>query len=167
MSALFEPAGVEWSGVSPKLATAHRIVGTIPLSLVGLGLAIGAFFTQSVSVWLVLGLGAGAAIFFALALWVFWWAPRNQQRWGYAEHEDDLLVTHGILWRRTVAVPFGRMQFVDVEAGPLDRSFGFASVTLHTASTKTAAKIPGLPMAEAQRLRDRLTALGEVHGAGL
>ena len=79
----------------------------------------------------------------------------------------NLLVTGGVMFRRLVAVPYGRMQFVDMQAGPIDRAFGIASVTLHTASTETAATIPGLPADEATRLRNRLTELGESHGAGL
>jgi len=66
-----------------------------------------------------------------------------------------------------VGVPYGRLQFVDVTAGPLARAFGFATVTLHPASTSTAAAIPGVPLDEAARLRNRLTELGESHGAGV
>ena len=71
------------------------------------------------------------------------------------------------MFKRLVAIPYGRMQFVDVEAGPLARAYGVATVTLHTASPETAADIPGLPAAEATRLRNRLTELGEAHGAGV
>jgi membrane protein YdbS with pleckstrin-like domain len=59
------------------------------------------------------------------------------------------------------------MQFVDVSAGPIDRVFGLATVQLHTAAAATDAKIPGLATEEAQRLRDRLAALGEARAAGL
>ena len=103
----------------------------------------------------------------ALAVWVWTWAARNQANWGYAENDDDLLVTSGVMFKRLVAVPYGRMQFVDVNAGPVQRAFGIATVSLHTASTETAADIPGLLADEATRLRNRLTELGEAHGAGL
>ena len=99
--------------------------------------------------------------------WGWLWAGRNQRSWGYTENADDLLVTRGVMFKRLVAIPYGRMQFVDVEAGPLARAFGIATVTLHTASTETAADIPGLPADEATRLRNRLTELGEARGAGL
>ena len=60
-----------------------------------------------------------------------------------------------------------RMQYVDVQAGPLDRAYGLARVQLHTAAPGTSAHIPGLPADEAARLRDRLTAAGEAQAAGL
>ena len=61
----------------------------------------------------------------------------------------------------------GRMQLVDVTAGPIDRSLGLTTVKLHTAAATTDAAIPGLPPEEAGALRDRLAARGEEHSAGL
>lgn len=87
--------------------------------------------------------------------------------WGYAGRERDLLVRHGLLIRRLSIVPYARMQFVDVTAGPLERAFGLATVQLHTAAAASDARVPGLPPAEAARLRDRLAALGEDLGEGL
>ena len=85
----------------------------------------------------------------------------------YVERADDLLVTSGILFRRLVVVPYGRLQLVDVVAGPLDRAFGIATVRLHTAAATTDATIPGLTPDNASGLRDRLAARGESRGAGL
>lgn len=99
--------------------------------------------------------------------WTWFWADRSRRAIGYAEQDDDLIVTSGVMFRRLVAVPYGRMQFVDVSAGPLARWLGIATVTLHTASTETAADIPGLPAEEATRLRNRLTELGEARGSGV
>ena len=92
---------------------------------------------------------------------------RNYRSWGYAERADDLLVTHGVLVRRLVVVPYGRMQLVDVTAGPVERKFGISTLRLHTASAGTDARIHGLEAPEAARLRDRLAALGESQSAGL
>ena len=92
---------------------------------------------------------------------------RNARWWGYAERDDDLYVRHGALFRTLVVVPYGRMQYVDVQAGPLEQLFSIASVHLHTASPGTSARIPGLPAEEAARLRDRLTSRGEAQAAGL
>ena len=92
---------------------------------------------------------------------------RSYAAWGYLEREDDLLVRRGVLVRRTSVVPYGRMQYVDVTAGPLARRLGIATVTLHTAAAATDASIPGLLADEAARLRDRLAALGEARQAGV
>ena len=92
---------------------------------------------------------------------------RRYAAWGYLEREDDLLVRRGVLVRRTSVVPYGRMQYVDVTAGPLARRFGLAMVTLHPAAAATDASVPGLRAEEASRLRDQLAALGEARQAGV
>ena len=91
---------------------------------------------------------------------------RRFASWGYAEREDDLLVRRGVLFSRLSVVPYGRMQFVDVTAGPLERSFRLATVKMHTAAAASDARIPGLEREEAARLRDRLAELGEAQAAG-
>jgi membrane protein YdbS with pleckstrin-like domain len=112
--------------------------------------------------------GLLAAVVVAAAVaWAWVVVGRAARSWRYAERAEDLLVARGVLRRQLVVVPYGRMQFVDVTAGPLDRRFGLAAVQLHTAAAATDARIPGLPPEEAARLRDRLAALGEARSAGL
>ena len=167
MSDFFESSKIEWKSVSAELATAYQLLWGVPLFLMSLSAGalayVGSFFAD----WMVLAFGGTAIALLIGSIWVFLWAKKAQRSWGYAEHEDELVVKHGIVWRRIVFVPFGRMQFVDVTAGPVDRWLGFTNVTLHTASTKTAAKIPGLPPAEASRLRNLLIDRGETDSAGL
>ncbi|GGU27327.1 PH domain-containing protein [Streptomyces daghestanicus] len=99
--------------------------------------------------------------------WGWVMLERNWRSWRYAERADDLLLTRGVLWREETVVPYGRMQLVEVTSGPVERYFGLAGVQLHTAAAATDATIPGLDPAEAERLRDRLTELGEARSAGL
>ena len=112
--------------------------------------------------------GGGAVagvVLVALLVLVF---VRNRFRaWAYAERDEDLIVSRGVMFRRLSVVPYGRMQFVDVTAGPVERAFRLATVKLHTASAASDARIPGLERDEAARLRDRLAALGEAKAAGL
>jgi membrane protein YdbS with pleckstrin-like domain len=110
---------------------------------------------------------AGLAVAAALTGLVLVAVERRYAAWGYLEREDDLLVRRGVLIRRTSVVPYGRMQYVDVTAGPLARRYGLAMVTLHTAAAATDASVPGLRAEEASRLRDRLAALGEARQAGV
>jgi membrane protein YdbS with pleckstrin-like domain len=160
---LFAPLADDWQPASPVLATYRR---TLLCSVAGL-LAV-----VTVVGGLVVGLPGPLLVGIPVALvvvasvgWVL--LGRNARSWAYAEREEDLYVTHGLMFRRLVVVPYGRMQYVDVNAGPLEQAFGVASVHLHTASPGTSAHIPGLPKQEAARLRDRLTSLGESQAAGL
>jgi uncharacterized protein len=108
---------------------------------------------------------AAAAIAIALLRAII--VVRSVRAWGYAERDEDLLVRHGLFLRKLSIVPYARMQFVDVTAGPMERMFGLATVTMHTAAAASDARIPGLPSAEAARLRDRLSSLGESRSEGL
>jgi uncharacterized protein len=92
---------------------------------------------------------------------------RRVRAWGYAEREDDLFVRRGVMFSRMSVIPYGRMQFIDVTAGPVERLFGLATVRMHTAAAASDARIPGLAADEAARVRDRLAELGEAQAAGL
>ncbi|MGW0824326.1 PH domain-containing protein [Streptomyces sp. NPDC002845] len=150
-----------WTGLPPGLLRMRRLLLVVWLGSLTVGLA------------LLLGLlaGPGWAAFALLPLGLLLWGwsmlGRNWRSWRYAERSDDLLISRGVLWREETVVPYGRMQLVEVTSGPVERHFGLASVQLHTAAAATDATIPGLDPAEAERLRDRLTELGEARSAGL
>lgn len=93
--------------------------------------------------------------------------PRQARSFGYQLRHDDLVFRRGILWQRVVAVPYGRMQLVDITHGPLDRGFGIAQLKLVTAAASTGVTIPGLTQAAAEQLRDTLIAVAETRRTGL
>ncbi len=96
-----------------------------------------------------------------------WFSRRRFRAWRYQERNEDLLVARGVMVQRLSVVPYGRMQFVEVTAGPVERIFHLSTVKLHTAAAASDARIPGLEVEEAARLRDRLTELGEAMAAGM
>ena len=155
------PGEPVWTGLPPGLLHMRRL-----LLVVWLGI-----LTIASGVLLALFAGPGWAAFallpLALAAWGWVLLGRNWRSWRYAERADDLLISRGVLWHEETVVPYGRMQLVEVTSGPVGRRFGLAGVQLHTAAAATDAVIPGLDPAEAERLRDRLTELGEARSAGL
>lgn len=162
MNDLFAPPGNTWQPVSPQLRRLRRAVLS---GLTGTGLlAVVGYAVATRWTWWLLLAGLALVLVFT-AGWAL--VGRNVRNWGYAERDEDLYVKHGALFKALVAVPYGRMQYVDVTSGPLEQLYGIASVHLHTASPKTSASIPGLPRDEAARLRDRLTSLGQAQAAGL
>lgn len=163
MDQLFAPPGNDWRPVSPALARLRRtVLGGVAATIVVVLVVGGAILDLPTWSWL-------GGIVLAVAATAFGWVliGRNARWWGYAERDEDLYIKHGALFRTLVVVPYGRMQYVDVQAGPLEQVFKIASVHFHTAAPGTSARIPGLPAAEAARLRDQLTALGESRASGL
>ncbi len=163
MNDLFAPPGNSWRPVAPQLGTMRRLVLSAS-AVVGLVGIVVLHLILDLPTWLLV-LAIAAVVTLAVLGWLV--IGRNTRSWGYAERDEDLYIKHGATFRELIAVPYGRMQFVDITSGPLERAFGIASVRLHTASPGTSARIPGLPKEEAARLRDSLTSLGEAQAAGL
>lgn len=152
-----------WIAVSPRLITARRIALLLSYLVVA-AVIVALFVVPGVPSWVAYSVLGGALI---VLVWLWWLIGRRVRSFGYAERGDDLLVTSGILFRRLVIVPYGRMQLVDVKAGPIDRWLGVTTVQLHTAAATTDASIPGLVPADAAALRDRLARRGEERSSGL
>ncbi|HZN74402.1 MAG TPA: PH domain-containing protein [Micromonosporaceae bacterium] len=156
------PDTVQWRSVSRRLIWVEelQLLTGVAMSLVGCLIAWLIFQDSWVP-------GTIAAVVLAYAVIRAVVIVRYVRSWGYAERERDLLVRHGRLIRRLSIVPYARMQFVDVTAGPLERAFNLATVQLHTAAAASDARVPGLEPGEAARLRDRLASLGEDRAEGL
>ena len=157
---------VQFTPLHPKFKNVTIIRwGLLCLFIIAAGLAaalLGNHLSGNDWIWWV-----GFAIAVAFALWLVWLALRRARVFGYAELDDELLIRSGIMFHRVTVVPYGRMQQVNVETGPLLKRYGLASVELVTASAGTDAKIPGVALEEAERLREKLTALGEANMEGL
>lgn len=140
----------------------------VQLISAGIGFAIVA--GAALAVWLIFGfwfvwIPAGVIlVIIAITMSV---TPRQARAYGYQLRDDDLVFRKGILWQRVVAVPYGRMQLVDITHGPLDRGFGIAQLKLVTAAATTGVVIPGIPQASAETLRDTLIAVAETRRTGL
>jgi len=155
------PDDVAWSAVSPRLALGRRIVACGSMLVLAVVVVVVAGVVGSPRAFL------GALVPLALGGWVWWLIGRQVTAIAYAERDEDLLVRKGVMFRSLVVVPYGRMQYVDLQSGPLQRAFGIATVELHTATPQTDAQIPGLKPDDAARLREKLATLGNTQASGL
>lgn len=84
---------------------------------------------------------------------------RRHHARGYVMGDDRLRVVRGVMFHRDTVVPFGRVQHIDVNQGPLERFFGLATLTLHTAGTHNASvHLPGLEEGLAREMRETIRA---------
>lgn len=149
-----------WRPVSPRLARVRLItlaafVGPLLVALV----LVGALVTR----WALLG----ALALVVVAVWSAWVIVRQVSAISWVELDEEIVIRRGRLFRSLVSVPYGRLQYVDIQSGPLMRSQGIATCEIHTASPESGGSLPGLPVAEAEALRARLSARGEAQRAGL
>jgi len=152
--AWLRPSPGLWRMRKAEIATVTVVLGAF-FGLVFLA-AVGRL-AGAISLGVVVLTGAGSS----------WFVRRRYRAWRYVERHEDLIVGRGVMVQRLSVVPYGRMQFVEVTAGPVERLFHLSTVKLHTAAAASDARIPGLETAEAARLRDRLTELGESMAAGM
>lgn len=150
-----------WQGVSPK----YVIVDLIGYVISGLVMTAIALVPQLAFGWefgWLLPIIVGA-----LSLLMIAFTPRRVRSIGYQLRADDLLFKRGIMWQRIVAVPYGRMQLVDINRGPIARLCGLSELKFVTAAAASGVVIPGLPEQVAEELRDTLVSLAESRRAGL
>lgn len=154
------PVG-QWRRVAPRYVVVV-IVGSLMSGLVLCAIAT--------FLWLVAGWswawGALIAIIVITVVQLII-APRRARAIGYQLRDDDLLFRRGIMFQRFVSVPYGRMQLIDINRGPVGRMLGLADLRFVTAAASTNVSIPGLPEGDAAELRDRLVELAESRRAGL
>lgn len=104
------------------------------------------------------GIIAGLVLLIALACIIRLPTRRYNAR-GYQMSADRLRVVRGLLLRSDTVVPFGRVQHIDVDQGPLERFFGIATLTLHTAGNHNASvSLPGLGEELAREMREEIRA---------
>ncbi|MCU1546222.1 MAG: hypothetical protein JWP30_1322 [Homoserinimonas sp.] len=160
MTNRLEVPDATWRRVSSQFIVAELITGlgfwlivalaTIVLHVIGFAWA-----------WWVTALAVTIVLVEAIII------PRQVRSYGYQLRADDLLFRRGIMFLRVVAVPYGRMQLVDINRGPLSRALGLSELKFVTAAASTGVVIPGLNAPDAEQLRDHLVALAESRRAGL
>ena len=150
----------DWQRVSPKYIVVD-VVGYIIFGAIATAGAFVPFWIGWELGWL---LGVGMAVLFLL---IIAFTPRRVRSIGYLLREDDLLFRRGIMFQRFVAVPYGRMQLVDITRGPIARALGLAELKFVTAAASSGVLIPGLTLETAEALRDHLVTVAETRRAGL
>lgn len=143
--------------VSVSLIRARYVAGIVGDVLCVLMIA-GAITSASLTgIWWLAALGALPLVILLQHLLL---TPRRVRAIGYLDAEDDVTIASGVMFRSVHTIPYGRVQSVKIDEGPVDRRYGLARLTVSTANGASTVVLPGLPRAEAERLRALLTARG-------
>ena len=113
----------------------------------------------------------GLAVIGVFGLWGLWWiltTPRRTRALSYALESNHLMARRGIMFRSMSSMPYGRIQYVDVDSGPLERMCGVARLTVRTAGTTTGTMVLfGIPLNVAEELRADLVRRADERMAAL
>lgn len=150
-----------WHQISPRYVVSQIVQNLIFLAVVAAVAVVLAVVLDQTWAWIPAGVIAVVEMITLVVL------PRQARAIGYMLRADDIVFRKGILWQRMVAVPYGRMQLVDITQGPLDRAFGVTQLKMVTAAATTGVQIPGLTQQAAETLRDTLIEVAETRRTGL
>jgi uncharacterized protein len=140
--------------LDPRIVQVWRIFGGLGLLLPLLPVAvIGALLVGGRP-----GLLVPLAALVVLAAHVTWYPGARYRRWRWRLTPLALELRYGVLVHRHEAVPYFRIQQIDVAQGPLDRLLELATLQVTTASASGSVALPGIPAAEAPRVRAELLA---------
>jgi membrane protein YdbS with pleckstrin-like domain len=147
--------------VDPRSVKVTRIIGLsltlliamVPLILVTIGWAVGGIPSA-----VYLPLLGGLLLLLTLPLtFAYKWPAARHRRLRYLVDEGGLRIRRGVFWRKVIWIPISRIQHTDFSQGPVQRPFGLATLTVHTAGTEGASiSLAGLEHGVATRLCDHL-----------
>lgn len=155
--------------LDPRTVRCEIVVGTIVSSIISVGILIGlvvAYFVaeEQILFWILVSCG----LFVIAWLWFLslFWPTREYRYSSWRLDESGIEIRKGVLWRHRISVPIARVQHVDVSQGPIQRQFGLAELTIHTAGTQNSSvKLEGLAHPVAVQLRDDLISKRESQDA--
>ena len=133
-----------------KVLQLEWLITSIIILAVG-GSAI--FFIKAIQTSLIIGVASG--IWLLISFTNYWLIHQSFKRKAYALREKDALYRTGWIFRELKVCPFNRIQHCSVHAGPLERRWGLASISLYTAGSEGSdLRIPGLTEATAATIRE-------------
>ena len=145
-----------------KLHPNYKLLMRLTAVIVGFLLVIAGLVVdgalQNEGVGIPFGVITGIATLIALFIIIRIPMARYNAR-GYQISRDRLRVVRGIMWHSDTIVPFGRVQHIDVDQGPIERALNIATMTLHTAGSHNASvRLPGLGHELAIEMREEIRA---------
>jgi len=176
----FVPDGV-FHRLEEGYVPAARIAGWIATACVMVVIPVGIAsfsFVKGVRWPVVLLMGSvGALVIGASIFGAHVWPVFELRHTRWRVDTDGLEIRRGVVWRHTISVPRERVQHTDVAQGPIQRRFGLATLSVHTAGTHhSEVQLSGLSYETAQAVRNDLLeeakdsgdrkAVGEAPSAG-
>jgi uncharacterized protein len=154
-----DPAGVRQ--LDPRTIGLDRTVNAITGAIVATGHLLAVAILWLASGWPQWALLLFTAAWFpvtALLVWLaVWWPVIDYRYRRYHVTPTGIQIWSGVLWRTVISVPRSRVQHIDVTQGPIERSFGLATLSIYTAgSDYSKVDLPGLDHGVALALRDAL-----------
>jgi len=152
--------GAEFEPLAPRVRWVWLVSGVIS-DLIGIAVLAGLVALIDLRVetrlapWVYPGLVIVAVVVIPLRVL---YVRAAYRRWRFRLTVTGVELVHGVLWRRSSAMPFLRLQQVDTTQGPIERALGLTTIHLRSAAATTDATIPGIAPDRVDDLRRDLLA---------
>ena len=103
-------------------------------------------------------------VFLLLISWI--WAKLSYKFYRYELKEEGFRKESGVIYKKSVTIPYDRIQNVDINRGILARLLGLSDLNIQTAGAGVVTprfggpgaegRLPGLSMQVAEQVRDEL-----------
>lgn len=153
ISSLPKAEEVEWIPLNKKYLPISLlgtwIFGSI---LAGIFLTVNLFNSDLIETrWILWAIVGGILLFFAFISIISLLGFKHK---AYALREHDMLYKSGLIFRKTIALPFNRIQHSEINQGPIERKFNLARLSIFTAGGHNSdLAIPGLLNEDAQEIK--------------
>jgi len=111
----------------------------------------------------VVGLSLGGSVLICLLVFgglITIWAKLYYNSYKYEFGKEGVKIERGVIWKKYVTIPYGRIQNIDILRGPLARILGLSDLQIQTAGASgailTEGRIPGVLREEAEEHRNEL-----------
>jgi uncharacterized protein len=94
----------------------------------------------------------------AIAVMATWYPGARYERWRWRLTDLAVELERGVIVRQAEALPYFRIQQIDVSQGPIDRLLGLASLQVTSASASGSVTLPGIAATDAPGVRRALLA---------
>jgi len=109
----------------------------------------------------------GLSLLLIIAITIFigeFYSRFAYKNWKYELTSHELKLERGIIWKKYSAIPFERVQNIDIKRGILARIIGFSTIDIQTAGyhapgsagSVSEGHIPAVSVKEAEQMRDFL-----------
>lgn len=148
--------------LDPRVVTVWRFTTVVALlvpSLVLSAVAVAFLGTPT-------GLLVPAVLLVLTAAVTVWYPTARYERWRWRLTDLAVELQRGVIVRQAEALPYFRIQQIDVTQGPVDRLLGLASLQVTSASASGSVTLPGIAADDAPGVRRALLARAAAAVAG-
>lgn len=144
--------------LSTKVVKVWRVTALIVTLIVTVFVAIGALAAIGLADLSIAFILVPIVLFVVLIIVFVIIVPAiRYRRFSFIISNDEIVIKHGIFIITHTVVPMIKIQYTDTTQGPIMRAFSLAALKAMTAGG--TVEIPGLPIKEAETLRDQITEL--------